>query len=223
MKRFNLRFSSFLCVVWWFLCWCVRVAFEPRKVINYKMSWLRMRILIPGRRHKAFDKFDYRSRCFILRLRSSTNIFFLTIPFRMILLVPRKARRNLKIYFSIWLFGLSSSSRRGFFAARPQNDATRSISLSSNIRNWYKFHWIKIENKGEKVEEEKYLKSKLFALVEPGLGKYSIKIFFLVEMNFFSGNFLVLVTEFPFAFDARWGQNLINARIMMPNELRGDA
>ena len=55
------------------------------------------------------------------------------------------ARRNLKIYFSIWLFGLSSSSSicspfAPFIEKCPAH----------NTRNWYKFHWIKNFKETEK-------------------------------------------------------------------------
>lgn len=97
---------------------------------------------------------------------------------------PWKARRNLKIYFSIWLFALSSCSFISSLsltraAVRPQNELG-----SPNTRYWYKFHWIKLEMKAKRMEQKENTRNRSYSCAaresRRSLGKYSIKI---VEME----------------------------------------
>lgn len=147
--------------------------------------------LIARTKEWTLDKFDYQtaSLSFVFDLQPEMSFSFISqFPFvkRYFSMENKKKSQDLFLDLIVWLvfffFKISVFAPKRPRPARAQEIDTNSIELKSKRK----------EN--ERKEEEKYLKSKL--LVNPSLGKYSIKI--LSKWTFFIRKFLWIFHSISF-------------------------
>lgn len=151
-----------------------RVFFEPenRKSI---MKWKKRgtNVLIKGQ-DEALINLTIKPLLFIQRRRSPLELnssHNSLLVFEQKSIFPWKARRNLKIYFSIWLFGFFFFFRLWDFFQSPLKVLASSLGAAQEIDT----NTIELKSKRKEKGRRKYLKTKLLELVNPSLGKYSIK------------------------------------------------